>query len=233
MGRKRIHTKTEMAGLLDKTGMTLEQASKRLGVSVALVRHVAAGRRNMSDSMREKIRQVFALGGGKKDVEMAGYATKQDRDEVADILGQQVRALIHAAGSKPDKGAAVVAEISAALDGILARHKLDEKVSEFCDSQSVETVEKATRRVLDDYFLSRNIPFPPSWEKVHNRVPPDDLLTVKTVRAPEWFAPRSIQKFGLVTKARMTRGAVTVSLQGRKLCAWTDRNINVSVVKRL
>lgn len=213
--------------------MTLEQASKRLGVSVALVRHVAAGRRNLSADLREKIRQVFALGGGKSDVEMAGYGTNEDRDKVADILGQQVLALIHAAGNKPDKGAAVVAEISAALDGILARHKLAEKVSEFFDSQSVETVEKATRRVLDDWFLSRNIPFPPAWAKVRNRIPPDDLVTVKSVRTPEWFAPRSIQKFGLVTKARMTRAVVTVSQQCRKLCAWTDRNITMSIIKRL
>ena len=213
--------------------MTLEQASKRLGVSVALVRHVAAGRRNLSADLREKIRQVFALGGGKKDVEMAGYATKQDRDEVADILGQQVRALIHAAENKPDKGAAVVAEISAALDGILAKHGLSGGVADFMATQSRTTQETISRRTLDAYFEKGGRPVPPEWAKVRGRIPQDEEIIARRKSTPRWLAPRKIRVGkGLMTHARLSDVTVTI-LSGKKVrCCWPEELLEMKGVRK-
>lgn len=210
-----------MGRLLDKTGMTLEQASKRLGVSVALVRHAAAGRRNVSDSMREKIRQVFALGGSKTDVEMAGYGTPQERNAVASILSDQVLALVHATENMGDKGAAVVAEISAALDAVRARHKLAERVENVFAAGAKTTEEKISRRDLDAYFTRRGIPFPPEWRKVCERIPPDEMLVARRCERLKWFPPRANPKgLGLVTMGRLFAFDATIYRNGKRLCSF-------------
>ncbi len=217
---------------MDRTGLTQEQAAKRLGVSTALIRHVAAGRRNMSASLRDKIRQVFAFGVDKPSVGAGGYDRENDRDDVAEILGEQIRALVHASAGRADKGASVVADLSAALDTVLASHKLSEKVAEYFKSTAATDQQKMTRRQVDDSFRKAGAPFTPAWDKVRETIPPDAEVTLTTVKAQQWFAPRSIQSFGLVTKARLFSYTTTVHYRGKARSQWTGSEIKMSVVNR-
>lgn len=232
MGRKRLNEKTEMAAVLVKSGWTIEQASKRLGVSAALIRHVAAGRRNLSQNLREKIRQVFALGGKASDVAAAGYDSPSDRDDVAAVLADHVRALVQAAADAPDKGAAVVADISAALDKVLARHKLGAKAAEFLESESTVKEAEMTRREIEAQLRRIGAPAIPEWEKVRLRVPPDEVLQLRRVESRKWLAPRFYDAERLVTSARWFKVTVTVSRAGKRLCSWPEERLAVSGVVR-